>query len=101
MWFPTMWHFDMCRLRRACAASFHAQADLRLYWSHIPHCWKSHVAALIADGMLMNTNMAKQAIALKIEQPSIQQVITQCQSFMGVFVCTTTYLQIDVNQSLS
>ena len=22
MWFPTMWHFDMNRLRRACAASF-------------------------------------------------------------------------------
>ena len=22
MWFPTMWHFDMCRLRRACAPSF-------------------------------------------------------------------------------
>ena len=21
MWFPTMWHFDKCRLRRACAAS--------------------------------------------------------------------------------
>ena len=21
MWFPTMWHFDMCRLRRACVAS--------------------------------------------------------------------------------
>ena len=21
-WFPTMWHFDKCRLRRACAASF-------------------------------------------------------------------------------
>ena len=22
MWFPTMWQFDKCRLRRACAASF-------------------------------------------------------------------------------
>ena len=22
MWFPTIWHFDKCRLRRACAASF-------------------------------------------------------------------------------
>ena len=22
MWFPTMWHFDNCRLRWACAASF-------------------------------------------------------------------------------
>ena len=24
MWFPTMRHFDMCRLRRACAAPFYA-----------------------------------------------------------------------------
>ena len=23
----------------------YAQADMRLCWSHIPHCWKSHVAA--------------------------------------------------------
>ena len=22
MWFPTMWHFDKCKLRQACAASF-------------------------------------------------------------------------------
>ena len=22
MWFPTIWHFDKCRLRRACAAPF-------------------------------------------------------------------------------
>ena len=24
MWFPTMWHFDKCRLRRVCAAAFDA-----------------------------------------------------------------------------
>ena len=23
----------------------YAQADLRLCWSHIPHCWKSHALA--------------------------------------------------------
>ena len=23
----------------------YAQADLRLSWSHIPHCWKSHSLA--------------------------------------------------------
>ena len=75
MWFPTMWHFDMNRLRRTCAAFFKlryskwcsvssltlieyssdkprlwsvcafAQADLRLCWSQIQHCWKSHVTA--------------------------------------------------------
>ena len=25
----------------------YAQADLRLCWSHIPHCWKSHVGLKI------------------------------------------------------
>ena len=33
---------DQQRLWSDCA---HAQADLRLCWSHIPHCWKSHVMA--------------------------------------------------------
>ena len=76
MIFPTMRHFDKCKLRRACVQPFfklrntkccfvssiiviecssglqslwsdcaYAQADMRLCWSHIPHCWKSHVAA--------------------------------------------------------
>ena len=35
---------DQQRLWSDCA---YAQADLRLCWSHIPHCWKSHVAAHI------------------------------------------------------
>ena len=33
---------DQQRFWSVCA---YAQADLRLCWSHIPHCWKSHVAA--------------------------------------------------------
>ena len=33
---------DQQRLWSICA---YAQADLRLWWSHIPHCWKSHVVA--------------------------------------------------------
>ena len=33
---------DLQRLWSDCA---YAQADLRLCWSHIQHCWKSHVAA--------------------------------------------------------
>ena len=32
---------DKQRLWQDCA---YAQADLKLFWSHIPHCWKSHVA---------------------------------------------------------
>ena len=35
---------DKQRLWSDCA---YAQADLRLCWSHISHCWKSHVTALI------------------------------------------------------
>ena len=27
------------------AMALYAQADLRLCWSHIPHCWKSNVDA--------------------------------------------------------
>ena len=33
---------DWQRLWSDCA---YVQADLRLCWSHIPHCWKSHVVA--------------------------------------------------------
>ena len=35
---------DQLRLWSDCA---YAQADLRLCWSHIPHCWKSHALAQI------------------------------------------------------
>ena len=33
---------DKQRLWSECS---YAQADLRLWWSHIPHCWKSHATA--------------------------------------------------------
>ena len=36
---------DKQRLWPDCA---YAQADLRICWSHIQHCWKSHVAAQIS-----------------------------------------------------
>ena len=35
---------DRQRLWSDCA---YAQAGMSLCWSHIPHCWKSHVAAHI------------------------------------------------------
>ena len=44
---------DWQSLRSDCAC---AQADLRLCWSHIPHCWKSHVAAQIC---FSSRNMSK------------------------------------------
>ena len=77
MWFPTMWHFDMNRHKpvqppfrlknsKWCSVSSltlieyssdwqrlwsdcaYAPTDLRLCWSHIPHCWKSYAAAQIS-----------------------------------------------------
>ena len=30
--------------QRLCSDCAYAQADLRLCWSHIPHCWKYHAA---------------------------------------------------------
>ena len=38
-----------------CGVCVCAQADLRLCWSHIPHCWKSHVVAHIDTGYLVNS----------------------------------------------
>ena len=38
---------DKQRLWSDCA---YAQADLRLCWSHIPHCWQSHAAAQMIYG---------------------------------------------------
>ena len=29
--------------------AIYAQADLRLCWSHVPHCWKSHVGLIYND----------------------------------------------------
>ena len=37
---------DVQRLWSDCA---YAQADLRLCWSHIPNCWKSHVLAQLSN----------------------------------------------------
>ena len=36
---------DYQRLWSVCRLCAYAQACLSLYWSHIPHCWKSHVTA--------------------------------------------------------
>ena len=47
MWPPTMWHPNTRRPRRARTAPLHAQAGLRLCWSHIPHRRKSHALAQI------------------------------------------------------
>ena len=29
-------------------------ADLRLCWSHIPHCWKSHIDNFLSGEMIVN-----------------------------------------------
>ena len=78
-----MWHFDKCRLGRAFAAlclvssltiieyssdeqrlrsdCADAQADLRLCWSHIPHCWKLHALAYFVLTYNINWALERQA----------------------------------------
>ena len=34
----------------------YAKADLRLWWSHIPHCWKCHVTAHMGMHCLLRWN---------------------------------------------
>ena len=46
--------WDYQRLWSDCA---YAQADLRFCWSHIPHCWKSHVAAHYVMGTVHNLQL--------------------------------------------
>ena len=38
----------MALIRLCICAGAYELADLRLCWSHIPHCWKSHALAQIA-----------------------------------------------------
>ena len=45
---------DLQRLWSDCP---YAQADLRLCWSHIPHCWKSHFAAQFNDDVSRGQSM--------------------------------------------
>ena len=53
---------DEQRLLSDCA---NAQADLSLCWSHIPHCWKSHLLA---------------QIVLKVEEPRSIWIANGCES---------------------
>ena len=43
MWFPTMWHFDKCRLRRACAAEALLIAHTTLL--EMPCTWLNYVSS--------------------------------------------------------
>ena len=51
---------DLQRLWSDCA---YAQADLRLCWSHITHCWKSHVAAHVLFDCFDRVNNYNSAVA--------------------------------------
>ena len=45
---------DQQRLWPDCA---YAQADLRLCWSHIPHCWKSHALAQLLPSKTIHLSL--------------------------------------------
>ena len=49
---------DSQRLWPDCA---YAQADLRQCWSHIPHCWKSHIAAQMSNHIHFSMIIAHEA----------------------------------------
>ena len=92
MWFPTMWHFHKCRLRRVCAASnfkwcsisslkyieysnhqqrfwsdyTYAQAGLSLCWSHIPYCWKSQVPAQMERFFMFSLYLHKKKLVQRL-----------------------------------
>ena len=97
MWFPTMWYLPSVSsdepvqppfklrnpkwcsvssltlieysrdLQRLWSDRAYAQAGLSLCWSHIPHCWKSHVAAHLYMGKVSSKNGS-----------SAQQLFWQC-----------------------
>ena len=46
------------------------QADLRLCWSHIPLCWKSHVAAHIISTVTSNNG----AVDLVLKRENIHNI---------------------------
>ena len=49
--------------QRLWSDSAYVQADLRLCWSHIPHCWKSHSTAhLPLEGFIL---LARSSIIIK------------------------------------
>ena len=63
---------DLQRLWSDCA---YAQADLRLCWSHIQHCWKSHVAAQILLIILKIPSIYPD-IEQKVQAVQVQMVST-------------------------
>ena len=62
----------------------YAQADLRLCWSHIPHCWKSHVTAQIyffrTEMQIFSLNWMMQSVRFfnVCEAPNVWTLKSSC-----------------------
>ena len=69
------------------------QADLRLCWLHIPHCWKSHALALIIVGFieiaLMYSNLSSPQKNCKVHEESIS---SQCGVILLSMIALSCFL---------
>ena len=90
---PMEYSSDQRRLWSDCA---YAQADLRLCWSHIPHCCKSYVAAQ------MSSAVSSAYVILKPILQTLLTLITQTDCFersrlirvYGVFLLWSAYIRL-------
>ena len=62
------------------------QADLRLCWSHKPHCWKSHALALFISGAMFSSLAAIQIIGMIVSVASENTIYSVTVSVMDGFV---------------
>ena len=97
------------RLYSDCA---YAQADLRLCWSHIPHCWRSYVAAHIKS----DANEQSSKIVITNEYTCLQYFLNEPYCFIllktlklavlpaksdsGVMFCLQSYQELIIDRSL-
>ena len=51
------------------------QADLSHCWSHIPHCWKSHVAAHVYVQYFLKTGYSLQRLVILYQGQDIQMLL--------------------------
>ena len=79
---------DQQRLWSDCA---YAQADLRLCWSHIPHCWKSHALAHIGCMIKKTVNSR---IILTVSTYTLQKPRRDCTNLSAQSYLTRIKFQI-------
>ena len=69
------------RLWSDCA---YAQSDLRLCWSHIPHCWKYHVADHIYWSPFITGPVAHSVASLTADLGVVSLILASSNSIVGI-----------------